>query len=494
MKLFLRYFFLVILLLPQLASALVGSKRAGKGWEAIVYIEFYFSNEFKTSCSGFLINDSQVVTVGHCAIHDESSKKANSASICIGIQKPFTNPGEGCFQSSTIRFAKNYQYNTPSDMVIINLAESIPLNFLGIKPIRLLPGKHALKYYNNQQYLNASNTRIVSFGSRNFNTPTTGKKGWVGVNKLAWNEVLGIWQAMTKGAVYGQSDDGAGLLIKTQSGWMLAGLLLDSKPDFFVSVQPLFDPCLPPEPAPRQPDIKITSTFNFVSINTLACHNRFFSKHINNQSFCKLRPVSTSALRKKAQNLDKGGNYAFQLYNSSERLSEQLKWLNKAASRGHPMAMLLLSEHYKNGNGLRQNSTKAIKLLESAARKSLAEAEYRIGMILKEKFKKNNTTVKGKWYQWINKAAEQGHAAAQYQYSVHLASMNSSQVYNWLMRSARQGYAPAQYQLGYNFYTGKGVKKDSYQGQQWIEYAAGQGNLLAVDFLTRHPQQPDTEF
>ncbi len=496
MSRFSRTLIILIFLVPQIAYSIVGSKRAGKGWEAIVYIEFYFSkNTKKTSCTGFLINDSQIVTVGHCAIQDETGIKAKSASVCIGSQRPFSNPGEGCFQSKRIRFAKNYQYNTHTDMSIIDLNEEIPLNFLGIKPIELLTGNEALQYLKRVNTLPSNKLRIVSFGSRNFNAPSLGKKGWVNVTKLYWDRISGLWQAKVKGAVYGQSDDGAGLLIKTATGWKLSGLMLNATPDFFISVQPLFDPCLPPDPAPRQPDIKLSSEFQFVSMNSLACNNRFFSKSISNNKFCEQKPLSSKQLIAEADNLDAQGVFAFERLKRARNSSQKLKWLNKAAKRGHTEAMLRLSEKYFNGDGLRQNKKKAIKLIENAAKKSSANAQYRIALLIKQGNPKNNTSLEGSWSQWMRKSAEQGHAAAQFEYALYLSNKKqSSQVYDWLMRSARQGYAPAQLQLGENFYYGYGVKKDRYIGQQWIEFAAGQANISASNFMQTHPRVKPVEY
>jgi hypothetical protein len=495
MKSLLRNILLLSILLPQFGYSLVGSMRAGKGWEAIVYIEFNYANDdYKTHCSGFLINASQVITVGHCAIHDESRKKAKAASVCLGIKKPFSNPGEGCFQSSKIRFAKNYQYNTPTDMVIINLAESVPLNFLGIKPIKLLSAIEAYNYYQKQTRLNQQEIRIFSFGSRNFSAPTLGKKGWAKVSHMQWDKIRGVWQANVKGVVYGQADDGAGLLIKTPTGWALSGLLLNSIPDFFVSVQPYFDPCLPPEPAPRQPNIKITSSFNFVSLNTIACTNNFFSKNLRSNKFCKIKPLTYDQLVNTKDDMDQGGKIAFEVYQRTQKLGQQLKWLNTATRRGHPKAMLILAEHYAKGKGLRVNTDKALALVETAAKSSYPEAQYQIGLIMKNQSSKRKVNLSGKSYQWFLKAAEQGHAAAQYEYALRLSTINPAQSYDWLMRSARQGFAAAQYQLGLQFYNGNGIRKDPYIGKQWIEYAAGQGHPAANQFIRRNPIQPTIEY
>lgn len=49
----------------------------------------------------------------------------------------------------------------------------------------------------------------------------------------------------------------------------------------------------------------------------------------------------------------------------------------------------------------------------------------------------------------------------------------------WFRAAADQGHAAAQYNLGFLYYEGKGVKKDDLQAYTWIDRAANQGHKKA---------------
>ncbi len=92
--------------------------------------------------------------------------------------------------------------------------------------------------------------------------------------------------------------------------------------------------------------------------------------------------------------------------------------------------------------------------------------------------------------QWFRKAAEQGHAQAQY----HLGRLYDSgkgviednqQAVNWYRKAAEQGLAQAQYHLGRMYDSGKGVIEDNQQAVNWYRKAAEQGNANAQYHLSR---------
>jgi hypothetical protein len=49
----------------------------------------------------------------------------------------------------------------------------------------------------------------------------------------------------------------------------------------------------------------------------------------------------------------------------------------------------------------------------------------------------------------------------------------------WIQKAAEQGYARAQYSLGWHYMTGQGVQKDDRQSCHWYRLAAEQGELRA---------------
>jgi len=458
--------------------AVVGSKNADHGYDSIVYITFSFKNmEDDNACTGFLINDHQVITVAHCAIHDENGFKSKSASVCIGKQFPFNRPGEGCFESKNIRYLKNYKYATSTDFVIIELKEKVPLNFLGLEPIPILPNKFATRILNSKDKKRYK--RVISFGSRNFNQPALGKKGVVSAQKLSWDFINGLWKVTVKKATYGLGDDGAGLLIKYGRRWYLMGLLAKTTPDFFVSVLPLFDPCLPPEPGPKQPSILMNSQFYFLSLNVLNCTNRVINTGKRIRTFCKATNKLSIQQLKRQSNKDKSGDIAFYLFQHAQTLQNKLRYLNQAANKNHSEALFDLSEVYRNGKGVRINIQKSEKLLLNSAMKGSLRAQYQLALLIRNHQIKHLKAMKTTWQQWIKRAAKNGYAPAQYELAKTYQNISKNKSYDWMMRSARQGYAPAQYGLYQYFSSGFGVNKNNYMAYKWKEYSAGQGYLPA---------------
>ena len=83
---------------------------------------------------------------------------------------------------------------------------------------------------------------------------------------------------------------------------------------------------------------------------------------------------------------------------------------------------------------------------------------------------------------WYQKAAEQGHAVAQYSlglcYYKHgrgVKKDRTKSVY-WYRKAAEQGYAEAQVSLGYCYDQGEGVEQDLSEAVYWYQKAADQGH------------------
>ena len=94
---------------------------------------------------------------------------------------------------------------------------------------------------------------------------------------------------------------------------------------------------------------------------------------------------------------------------------------------------------------------------------------------------------------WFKKAADQGHAEAQYSlgkayYEFHGASgvpKNDLQAALWYRRAADQGHVGAQTSLGVLYYNGEGVPQDYDQATLWLQKAADQGDAVAQMWLKR---------
>ena len=81
----------------------------------------------------------------------------------------------------------------------------------------------------------------------------------------------------------------------------------------------------------------------------------------------------------------------------------------------------------------------------------------------------------GKYHEaaeWLEKAANQGHAKAQYNlgrcyYNGQGVVPNYEKAAYWFKKAANQGNAEAQYNLGLHYYYGLGVKKDLKKAKFW---------------------------
>ena len=89
---------------------------------------------------------------------------------------------------------------------------------------------------------------------------------------------------------------------------------------------------------------------------------------------------------------------------------------------------------------------------------------------------------------WFEKAAEQGHAAAQFNLGV--VRLNGSGIErdpvlaaNWLARAAEQGMVRAQTRLARLYFTGDGDAQDYRKAAEWLQRAAGAGDSEAETLL-----------
>ncbi len=87
--------------------------------------------------------------------------------------------------------------------------------------------------------------------------------------------------------------------------------------------------------------------------------------------------------------------------------------------------------------------------------------------------------------QWFRRAANKGHAGAQYllgimSYLGQGMEQDFAKAALWFQRAGKQDHAAAQYNLGFLYYEGKGVDKDNLQAYMWIDRSANLGDEKAV--------------
>jgi TPR repeat protein len=91
---------------------------------------------------------------------------------------------------------------------------------------------------------------------------------------------------------------------------------------------------------------------------------------------------------------------------------------------------------------------------------------------------------------WYRKAAEQGHALAQFALGLrhdsgHGAERDYEAAHFWYLCAARQGHARAQFNLGVMYAAGQGVPTDLVEAYAWLHRAGAAGIAPAARYLTR---------
>ena len=178
----------------------------------------------------------------------------------------------------------------------------------------------------------------------------------------------------------------------------------------------------------------------------------------------------------------------------AEDAEQAARWYRAAASRRLDLARLALARLQRVGALDPDPDEDQIKLLETAARRGLAEAQFELGVAYDQGLgvTQNHATAAG-WYQ---RAAEQGLTDAQYNlatlYDEGLGTQRDfERARHWYIRAADAGEARAMNNLGYIFEKGLTGVRDYGNAVVWYRRAAHKGlaiaqsNLAALHYLGR---------
>ena len=120
----------------------------------------------------------------------------------------------------------------------------------------------------------------------------------------------------------------------------------------------------------------------------------------------------------------------------------------RLANQGDVESQFYIGRMYSQGEGVRQDYTKAREWYEKAANQGDASSQANLGYI----------------YQY-GEGVRQDYAKAR----------------EWYTKSANQGIANAQLNLGYLYYKGKGVRQDYATAQEWFGKACDNGEQKGCD-------------
>lgn len=178
-------------------------------------------------------------------------------------------------------------------------------------------------------------------------------------------------------------------------------------------------------------------------------------------------------------------------YDSGPGVAEDLKlarrWYREAAAQGHPGAQLALDRLDTEGDGRvnrsgimrvgnRERRTSDTRWIKYAAHGRADDffhlaTMFELGVSIEKNHKQARV--------WYKKAAELGHAGAQFAMAQGFDTAEQVQAAQWHRRAAAQGHAEAQFALGELHMRGLGVARDPASALAWYAKAAEQGHAAA---------------
>ncbi len=154
------------------------------------------------------------------------------------------------------------------------------------------------------------------------------------------------------------------------------------------------------------------------------------------------------------------------------------------AEAGDPDAQFNLGGIYLDGYVVPRDVKQALYWFNKAAQGDPVR-QYMIGEILTSHYLPAE--------RWYEKAADQGHADAQYRTGVRyyygrlvgtkIAGKDYLKAAQYFVKAADQGHAKAQYMIGEMYYKGEGVPKALDKALEWFRKAADQGHFNAQAML-----------
>ena len=151
---------------------------------------------------------------------------------------------------------------------------------------------------------------------------------------------------------------------------------------------------------------------------------------------------------------------------------------------GNTDAMNELGMRFMQGNGVGENSRKAIELFRKAAVMGNQYAQLNLGILYLngyQRLKKDEAEA----IKWLSKAAKQDNVDAQIQLanlfdSDRTKADNVEKALSWYKKAAELGSHLGMYNVGVYFNKGIGVKQNYAEAIKWYEQSAELGNLDAL--------------
>lgn len=177
-------------------------------------------------------------------------------------------------------------------------------------------------------------------------------------------------------------------------------------------------------------------------------------------------------------------------YMREHRIEDALKWWEKAAGNGHPVAQFWFGCYLVTGieDCLEADVPRALDLISESAIAGYESAQIWLGNAYCDgEFVEQNYELAATWYR---AAAESGNAEAQFCLAMVYASGlavpgDSLEASEWLKKAAESGLADAQGYLAHYYFIGKLVEQSYEKATEWWTKAAEQGDPRAQHSLAQ---------
>ena len=157
--------------------------------------------------------------------------------------------------------------------------------------------------------------------------------------------------------------------------------------------------------------------------------------------------------------------------------------LEARAREGDDEALFLLADRYYRGKGRSRNHGKAAECMRKAAEQGHAKAQFYLGLFYKtgelDEFIEQSYE---EAVSWFTKAAKQGEKGAKKALK-ELQEAEEKDIVVSCKRKAEQGDVDSQFELASMYRKGEGVEQDLVEAAKWYRKAAGQEHFSAQFYL-----------
>lgn len=170
----------------------------------------------------------------------------------------------------------------------------------------------------------------------------------------------------------------------------------------------------------------------------------------------------------------------------SKVVEDGIRLLETAARRGSAEAQYELGVAYDRGLGVTQNFATAAGWYQRAAEQGLADAQYNVAALYDQGLGTARDPARA--LEWYTRAADAGEPRAMnnlgYLYEKGFdGPQDYAKAVSWYRRAARSGLAIAQSNLAALYYLGHGVERDLERAARWYREAAEQGDTVGQNGL-----------